>query len=112
MKKVLLTVLGLIAITLTVSGCQMFSDSGAQNNSFIISGEIVYVADEPTTEHEFRVTVASDGTDETEAISPMEITTGEFKNRKIELRGTINFALPVTVKVKYAQVSGQQRICC
>ena len=99
MKKVLLTVLGLIAITLTVSGCQMFSDSGAQNNSFIISGEIVYVADEPTTEQEYRVTVASDGTDETEAISPMEITTGEFKNRKIKLRGTIDFALPVTVKV-------------
>lgn len=99
MKKVLLTILGLIAITLTISGCQMFSDFGSQNNSFTITGEIIYVADKPSTKHEFRVKVASHVEDEAEETLPTEIASGEFKNRKIKLRGTINSALPVTIDV-------------
>ena len=99
MKKALVTVLGLFAITLTISSCQMMNVTGPQNNSFIISGEIIYVADEPTTEHELRVTVASNTTDETEEIPPMEITSGEFKNGKIRLRGTVDHAVPVTLNV-------------
>ena len=102
MKKVLLTVLGLIAITLTISGCQMFSDSGSQKNTFILTGEIIYVDDEPTTEHEFRVTIASvevDTVDEAEEIPSMEITSGVFKNRKIRLRGSVDHPVPVTLSV-------------
>jgi len=99
MKKALVTILGLFAITLTISSCQMMNVAGPQNNSFIINGEIIYVADEPTTEHELRVTVTSNATDESEDIPPMEITSGEFKNRKIRLRGTVEQAVPVTLSV-------------
>jgi len=99
MKKALVTILGLFIITLTITSCQMMNVAGPQNNSFIINGEIIYVADEPTTEHELRVTVTSNATDESEEIPPMEITSGEFKNRKIRLRGTVEQAVPVTLSV-------------
>jgi len=99
MKTVSVTVLGLLALTLSISGCQMLSNFGSQTNSFVVTGEIIYVADEPTTEHEFRVTVAPDEVDGTEESSPVEIASGEFKNRKIRLRGTIDFTLPVTLSV-------------
>ena len=99
MKKVLITGLGLFAIALTISGCQMFSDSGPQKNSFIITGEIIYVADEPTIEHELRVMVTPDEVDGAEEIPQVEIASGTFKKRKIRLRGTIDFALPVTLNV-------------
>ncbi|MDE0094694.1 MAG: TlpA disulfide reductase family protein [Gammaproteobacteria bacterium] len=99
MKKYLVTILGLFVITLTITSCQMMNVAGPQNNSFIINGEIIYVADEPTTEHELRVTVTSNATDESEEIPPMEITSGEFKNRKIRLRGTVDQAVPVTLSV-------------
>ena len=98
MKK-LLTFLSLLVLTLAISGCQMFSDAGPQKNSFIITGEIVYVADEPTTEHELRVTVESDEVDGAEDSPQMEITSGAFKQRKIKLRGTIDLALPVKLNV-------------
>ena len=99
MKKVLITVLGLFAITLTISGCQMFSDSGPQKDKFIITGEIIYVADEPTTKPEFRVTVTFDEIDEATEISTTEIASGEFKNRKIRLRGSIEHSVPVALSV-------------
>lgn len=99
MKKVLVTVLGLFAITLTLSSCIMMNVPGPQNNSFIINGEIIYVTDEPTTESELRVTVVANATDETEEITPMEITSGEFKNRKIRLRGAVDQTVPVTLNV-------------
>ncbi|MCY3626623.1 MAG: TlpA disulfide reductase family protein [Gammaproteobacteria bacterium] len=99
MKKALVTILGLFVITLTITSCQMMNVAGPQNNSFIINGEIIYVADEPTTEHELRVTVTSNATDESEEIPPMEITSGEFKNRKIRLRGTVDHAIPVSLNV-------------
>ncbi|MXX94417.1 MAG: TlpA family protein disulfide reductase [Gammaproteobacteria bacterium] len=99
MKKALVTILGLFVITLTITSCQMMNVAGPQNNSFIINGEIIYVADEPTTKHELRVTVTSNATDESEEIPSMEITSGEFKNRKIRLRGTVDHAIPVTLNV-------------
>lgn len=99
MKKVLVTVLGLFVITLTLSSCIMMNVPGPQNNSFIINGEIIYVADEPTTEPELRVTVVANATDETEEIPPLEITSGEFKNSKIRLRGTVDQTVPVTLNV-------------
>ncbi len=99
MKKFLLPVLGLIAITLTISGCQMFSDSGSQKNTFILTGEVIYVADEPTNIQELRATVVADGINETEDTPGMEIASGEFKNRKVRLRGSIDQPVKVTLSV-------------
>ncbi|MXZ54767.1 MAG: TlpA family protein disulfide reductase [Gammaproteobacteria bacterium] len=111
MKKVLITVLGLIAITLTISGCQMFSDSGSQKNTFILTGEVIYVADEPTSIPELRATVVADGVNETEETPGMEIASGEFKNRKVRLRGSIDQPVPVTLSVwKEEEVIGSTKL--
>ena len=111
MKKALLTVLGLIAITLTISGCQMFRDSGSQKNTFILTGEVIYVADEPINIQELRATIVADGVNETEDTPGMEIASGEFKNRKVRLQGSIDQPVTVTLSVwKEEEVIGSTKL--
>ncbi len=70
-----------------------------KTHTFILTGEVIYVADEPTSIQELRATVVADGVNETEDTPGMEIVSGEFKNRKVRLRGSIDQPVPVTLSV-------------